>query len=369
MALFTDTAPDPVPYRRHSRLGWTILGLGFAGLIVVALIPAPFVIEEPGPVYNTLGTVSIGGDQVPMIQIPDEKTYPTEGSLSMLTVSVRGSRDELPNWFEVGSAYFDSSRAVLPVDAVYSPKISQEDSDKQARVDMDNSQKEAISAALSELGYSFSSTVTVVETSPNLPADGVLQAGDVLLSVDGSTFTDVTGLRAEIAAHGVDRPAVVELLRDGQKKKVTVTPVLSKGDDPAPIIGVTVGSDYDFPLEVSIQLENVGGPSAGMMFALGIIDKLSPGQLNGGENVAGTGTISGTGEVGPIGGIRQKMYGARGAGAEWFLAPESNCDEVTGHIPAGLTVFAVADLDDAMAAMAVVAAGDTTSGLPTCPTR
>jgi PDZ domain-containing protein len=103
-----------------------------------------------------------------------------------------------------------------------------------------------------------------------------------------------------------------------------------------------------------------------MMFALGIIDKLTPGELNGGENFAGTGTIDATGAVGAIGGIRQKLYGASNAGAKYFLAPASNCDEVTGHIPAGLTVFSVATLDDALAALEAVSAGDDTRALPAC---
>ena len=133
-----------------------------------------------------------------------------------------------------------------------------------------------------------------------------------------------------------------------------------------PIIGVFVGGDYEFPIEVRIQLENVGGPSAGMMFALGIIDKLTPGELNGGENVAGTGPISGSGEVGAIGGIRQKMWGAVRSGADWFLAPASNCGEVVGHVPSGLTVFAVATLDDALTALSAIADGADTASLPTC---
>jgi Lon-like protease len=143
--------------------------------------------------------------------------------------------------------------------------------------------------------------------------------------------------------------------------------VLSEGDQPAPIVGIIVGGEYDFPVDVAIQLENVGGPSAGMMFALGIIDKLTPGELNGGEQVAGTGTIAGDGTVGPIGGIRQKLYGAKDAGATWFLAPTSNCDEVSGHIPDGLSVFSVDTLDDALAALEVIADGGDTSTLPTCP--
>jgi PDZ domain-containing protein len=145
-----------------------------------------------------------------------------------------------------------------------------------------------------------------------------------------------------------------------------ITPSIPEGAT-APIIGVVISSEYDFPFDVTIQLDNVGGPSAGQMFALGIIDKLTPGSITGGENVAGTGTITAAGDVGAIGGIRQKMYGAKDAGADYFLAPESNCDEVTGHIPAGLTVFAIETLDDSLAALEAISTGADTSELPTCP--
>ncbi|NKF31482.1 ATP-dependent serine peptidase containing a PDZ domain protein, partial [Pseudomonas sp. BGM005] len=119
-------------------------------------------------------------------------------------------------------------------------------------------------------------------------------------------------------------------------------------------------------IDVTLQLDNVGGPSAGMMFALGIVDTLTPGELNGGENIAGTGTIEADGTVGPIGGIRQKLYGARDAGAEFFLAPQSNCDEVTGHVPDGLTVISTGTLDDSLAALEVIADGGDVESLPTC---
>ena len=125
-------------------------------------------------------------------------------------------------------------------------------------------------------------------------------------------------------------------------------------------------TDYDFEVDVTIQLDNVGGPSAGMMFALGIIDTLTPGELNGGKEVAGTGTIDAEGTVGPIGGIRQKLYGARDAGADYFLAPEANCDEVVGHVPDGLQVIRTATLDDSLAALEVIAEDGDVDALPTC---
>ena len=149
---------------------------------------------------------------------------------------------------------------------------------------------------------------------------------------------------------------------------MSVTPRTIDGDKR---IGVTPGVGYDFPFDVTIQLDSVGGPSAGLMFALGIIDTLTPGFLQGGADVAGTGTINQAGEVGPIGGIRQKLIGADDNGADWFLAPADNCDEVTGHVPDGMTVFSIRTLDDALAALDAIRADAKTAAdtdaLEQCP--
>ena len=369
MALFADNVPDPKPRRRGGWIGWSLLGLGLAGVVAVAVIPAPYVIEQPGPVFDVLGDVQISGDEVPLIQIPMEETYPTTGALRMLTVNIVGNREQLPNWLEIAAAYFDPSKAVIPVDAVYPVGQTVEQSNEAGRVDMENSQKEAVAAALTELGYVIPSTLTVVETAEGGAAEGKLQADDVVLELNGQTFTDVSGLRAAIAENGLDTPAQVLIRRDGVEQTIAITPQLSGGENPAPVLGIVVGSDYEFPFTVKIQLDNVGGPSAGMMFALGIIDKLSDGSLTGGEDIAGTGTITGAGEVGPIGGIRQKMWGALRAGADWFLAPADNCNEVTGHIPDGLTVFSVKTLDDALTALKTINSGGDTSALPTCAAK
>jgi len=157
-------------------------------------------------------------------------------------------------------------------------------------------------------------------------------------------------------------------VRGGVASTVEITPTTATASDgtTSTVIGIGTKTTYDLPVDITIQLDNVGGPSAGMMFALGMIDLLTPGELNGGKDVAGTGTIDADGNVGAIGGIRQKLFGAKDAGAEWFLAPESNCDEVVGHVPDGLTVFAVKTLDDSLAALKAIADGADTSKLPTC---
>ncbi len=339
------------------------------GTLLFALVPAPYVIEEPGPVFDTLGTVTNGSKRVPLIDIPQEKTYPTTGSLDMLTVNISGNRQSPPSWIEVASAWLDPSRAVIPVDAVYPAGTTVQQSNQQAAVDMQNSQKDAVAAALTHLGYDLPAKLTVADFSADSPSSAALRLGDTIVSVDGVAVTSVIGLRSLVAKSGVGVPLSMAITRSGNALTVSVTPVLSPGPNPIPIIGIIPAISYTFPFKVKIELENVGGPSAGQMFALGIIDKLTAENLNGGQKVAGTGTIDASGNIGPIGGIRQKMYGAVDSGAKWFLAPASNCREVTGHIPSGIRVLAVANLDDSLKALKAISSGSSTAGLRSCPVK
>jgi PDZ domain-containing protein len=367
VALFADS--DPVTPQRRSRtarVGWSLVFFSLIATMIVALVPSPYVIEQPGPVFDTLGQVEVGGEEVPLIEIAGAETFPTTGELNMLTVSISGNRESRLNWFQIATAWLDSSRAVVPLDNVYPVGVTQEQSNEQSAIDMQNSQQEAIAAALTQLDYDFTTTLQVAQVGEEVPAAGVLEDDDTIVSVNGQTFTDVTGLQAAIAANGVDAPASIDILRDGAPLTVDITPVMSEAATPTPIVGIGVKGTFDFPIDVTIQLEKVGGPSAGQMFALGIIDKLTEGDLTGGEDFAGTGTITGSGQIGAIGGIRQKMYGALDAGATYFLAPSANCDEVVGHIPDGLQVFAVSTLDDSMAVLDAVSSGASTAELPTC---
>jgi PDZ domain-containing protein len=363
LALFADI-PERESPRRRVPVGWIVVMILVVIVGIAAFAPSPYVVEKPGPVYNTLGSVSVDDSDVPLIDIADEKTYPTDGSLDMLTVTIAGSRDRPESWLDVALASIAPSQAVLDVDDVYPEGETVEQSNEEGQQEMETSQKEAVAAALRHLDYSFSSTLSVTGVVDGTPADGVLEAGDVIRTFDGTEVSDVSTLRTLIADHGTSSPASIGIERGGAASEVQVTPADNNG---TAVIGVELSSDYDFPFDVKIQLENVGGPSAGQMFALGIIDKLTPGALTGGADVAGTGTISASGDIGAIGGIRQKLYGAKDAGADYFLAPTTNCDEVTGHVPSGLTVFAVATLDDSLTALETVASGGDTSALPTCP--
>jgi len=366
MALFDD---EPQHARRtrplRDRIGWIALGTTIGIALVFALLPSPYVIEQPGPVFDTLGTFDRDGEQVPLIEIPDETTYPTDGTLDLLTVSAVGSPGATPGWLDVLAAWFDPSRAALPIEVVYPPGLSEQDRNAENTAQMVDSQQDAIAAALVELGYDFPRDVVVAGLADQSPAEGVLQEGDVITALDGTEVHAVQELRDAVREHGTDSPATVTVLRDGKTLDLEVTPIES-GD--AVVLGIGVRMEYDFPIDVTIQLDDVGGPSAGMMFALGIVDKLTPDAMTGGERIAGTGTIDSAGNVGAIGGIRQKLFGARDAGADWFLAPESNCDDVAGNVPDGIEVFAVSTLDEARDVVETIGDGGDTSDFATCET-
>lgn len=366
MSLFGEDRPLSLLDKRRRR-GWTILVVALVLGLVMSFIPSSYVIEQPGPVFNTLGSQEVSGEEVPVISITGEPTYPTDGVLNMLTVSILGSPSGTPNWAEVIRAYFDPSRAVIPLEAIYPPNVTNEQRNDDNAAQMVDSQQEAVAAALTNLNYSYEQLLGVTRVATGSPADGVLNAGDILKTVNGTPVETIADLRAAIAANGTQKPAVIEISRSGQVSTVSITPAQAAAGG-APIIGVSVGTTFGFPFDVKIQLANVGGPSAGMMFALGIIDKLTPGSLTGGKDIAGTGTITPDGTVGPIGGIRQKLFGARAAGSSVFLAPSADCAEVRGHIPDGLSVFAVNTLDDSLAVLAAVSTGGDTSALPTCET-
>ncbi|HEY2642174.1 MAG TPA: S16 family serine protease [Galbitalea sp.] len=363
MSIFTDTEPDRPRRRRGRRIGWVILVLGVVCLFVVGRMPSSYAIERPGPVFNTLGTTEVSGHEVPVITIAGHKTYPTGGALDMLTVNIDGDPDQPASWAEVAGAWFQPSQAITPLDELYAPQQTVKQSNEEGAQQMAESQQDATAAALYEQKIPFDSVLTVGGTVKGSPAEGVLKKGDILDSVNGKTFIDLDQVHNYVVANGTTEPLTIVFTRDGKQMTTKITPAKSST---GPYIGVFLTAKYTFPFPVKIQLQDVGGPSAGMMFALGIIDKLTPTKLNGGQHIAGTGTITASGSVGAIGGIRQKMYGARNAGANYFLAPASNCNEVRGHIPAGLTVFATSKLSDSVTDLHAIATGTGLSKLKTC---
>ncbi|GAA2081840.1 PDZ domain-containing protein [Pseudolysinimonas kribbensis] len=369
----TDPAEHDAAVRTRRRpspgtVGWILLVLGVVGTVALGLTPSSYVVERPGPVYDVLGAVGTGAAARPLIGIPSgQRTYPTSGSLDMLTVYVDGSPQTPVNWVSIAASWFDPTRSVVPMNEVYAPGVTDKQADQQDKVEMSSSQQDATAAAFTALGVRYTTTIVVGQVVPGTPSEGVLKAGDDVVSVAGQPVTGLTQLQKAIRAHGTTTPLAVGIRRDGATREVQITPeVNSQSGKPA--IGILTGVRYVFPYTVRFQLSDVGGPSAGMMLALGIYDKLTPGKLTGGAHIAGTGEITADGTVGIIGGIRQKMYGARDAGADWFLAPAGNCDEVVGHVPSGLRVLKVSTLHQALDDVKAIAAHDAGS-LPTCTAK
>ena len=232
---------------------------------------------------------------------------------------------------------------------------------------MEESQQDAIAAALTTQGYQIPSHIYISEVTKGGASSNKLVAADFITSVNGIAVAEIEKLRSVVDTYDGKTPLKVEVKRGSKVLIEEISPV--KDATGAYRLGILVGYKYDFPVKSKLQLGDVGGPSGGMMFALGIIDRLTPGQLTGGKHIAGTGTIDAAGNVGPIGGIRHKLFGAARAGATIFLAPASNCDEVVGHVPSGLSVIKVSTLTEAKADLEKLATGTNPATLPTCTAK
>ncbi|NJP68719.1 PDZ domain-containing protein [Streptomyces spiramenti] len=361
--------------------GLLLLGLLFAAL----LVKVPYAQMSPGPTVNTLGE----HNGVPVLDIKGTETYETTGHLNMTTVRVTGVNyrmsiaDAMRGWL--------SPRAgVVPYETLYPDDRTADEVDQENAEEFSRSQESAKAVALRELGYELESETIVDSVVRGGPAEGELRAGDVILEVDGEPIDEPARVAEVVTRHEADEKVVFTVRRpverdteddagaaaasdtddaaeadaDDEVVDVTVTTAAAE-DDGRAIVGIQAGTAYVFPFEIDIELADVGGPSAGLMFSLGIIDKLTPEELTGGTFVAGTGTIAEDGRVGPIGGVVMKTIAARDQGAEYFLTPEANCRSLRGSAPDDLTLVAVGTLDDALTALEHIRA-DEPGELTTC---
>ena len=325
-----------------------ILGVGGSQLTV------PYVGLGPGPIYNTLG--SSGERQ--LIQVPAERDHPARGELNLTTVNVYPE-------LKLGEAiakWFDGSFAVVPREVIYPPGQTEEEAEEVTIEEMKESQDHAVTAALCELGTPVRADVVVDDVGPESPAGAAgVRDGDVVAAVGGDRVDSVCTLRRLMRAYAPG--AVVRLtVRRGRERPTydVATRRDAAGPDGAPLLGVgLVERKQRLPFPVQIALEDVGGPSAGLMFALGIYDRLTPGDLTGGKIIAGTGSIDDDGGVGAIGGIQQKLVAADQHGAAYFLVPAGNWDDANAVKPDGLDLVRVATLRDALDALRAISAGRT----------
>jgi len=327
-----------------------------AALIVAAVVSVPYVALTPGPTLNTLGTPH-GKD---IIQIDGRRTYPTSGHLNLVTVSYTGGPGANFNIFSALRAWLTPDDAVVPETEIFNVGQTQQQVVQQDTQEMLGSQEDATAAALCYLNIKYTTITSITATVKGTPAYGVLRPGDDITAVDGTPVGCQHSVVTMIENRKPGAEITLTIDRKGVTKTVTLTTKDSQGK---PEVGVALAATYKFPFTVKINLPDIGGPSAGLMFALGIVDKLSPNNLTDGRFIAGTGEIGPTGQVMAIGGIQQKMAGARAAGATIFLTPASNCGNTTGAVPAGLRLVKVGTLASAISDLRAIELG---KPVPSC---
>ncbi|MFE9695550.1 PDZ domain-containing protein [Streptomyces sp. NPDC006270] len=367
-----------MPRRTATMLASTLVLIAL--LCAGVLIKVPYAEMSPGPTVNTLGDAR--GE--PVLQVSGRRTYPASGHLNMTTVRVTGA-DYRMNVVEAVYGWLAHDSVVVPHDTLYPDGKTEEQSTQENAEEFSQSQESAKVAALKELDIPVATQVVVSTVVKGSPSEDKLHAGDVIKAVDGTAVEKPGDVAELVTQHrpGDDVTFTVIPEKDaaaaekagrapeGDEKKITITtakaPAAEDGGKDRAIVGIRAGTDHTFPFEIDIKLADVGGPSAGLMFSLGIIDKLTPGDLTGGKFVAGTGTIDDAGKVGPIGGITMKLVGARDAGARYFLTPDDNCASAAADIPDGLTLVRVKTLEDATTSLERIRSGKT-ADLPSCST-
>ena len=339
-------------------------------LCVSVLMKVPYTEMSPGPTYNTLGVQDKTGQ--PVITITGHESFPTTGHLNMTTVQVTGAKYE-PSLVSAVVGWLRDDVLVVPHGNVYPSGQTDQQAQEQNAEEFASSEDSAKTAALSQLGLPVGAEVIVSTVVAGGPSDGRLHAGDQIVAVDGTPVTAADDVAKLVTKHEPGEDVVFTVAPRGKdgptpapadETRVTVTTARADDSDRA-IVGIRPGTKHTLPFQVDIGLQDVGGPSAGLMFSLGIIDKLTPEDLTGGRFVAGTGTITDDGQVGPIGGIEMKLIAARNAGAQYFLTPSDNCASAARATPSGLTLVKTDTLDGALKSLEEIRSGQT-SALPSC---
>jgi len=321
--------------------------------VLLAVVTVPFVSLGPGPTFDTLGEVD--GKQV--VQIEGTQTHPTTGHLNMTTVS---QRDDL-TLGEAMSLWISGQEQLVPRDLIYPPGKSRDEVDQANNADFKTSEDSAQYAALGYLKYPEAVTIATV-TDPG-PSAGKLKAGDAIDAVNRTPVSNVEQFTSLLKNTKPGQVVTIDYRRKNEPAGVAEITLGTNKDRDYGFMGVAVLDAPWAPFTVDFNLANIGGPSAGLMFSLAVVDKLTTGDLAGSTFVAGTGTITVDGKVGPIGGITHKMAAARAAGASVFLVPAKNCYEAMSDVPSGLKLVKVETLGSAVDALHAMTSGGAT---PSC---
>ncbi len=340
----------------------TLSVTGILLVIMVAcllLLPVPYARLSPGPATDTLGEAN----GKPLIVITGAKTYPDTGKLDLTTVAISNPGHKM-SLFEAMQGWLQSGVAVVPRNSVYPDDLSAADIEARNVQEMALSQEHATAAALKELKIALTAHTVVAALTEGTPAFGKLEIADRILRIDGVKVTGPAQVVELVRKHKPGEPTVFVVDRGGKRVTQTLTTAPNPDDPAIPFVGITPDVDYDFPFQVTISLDDVGGPSAGLMFALGIVERLTAEDITGGRHVAGTGSISDDGLVGKIGGIQMKILGAKKAGATVFMVPAENCREAAANPVDGISLVKVDTLATAVKALAAIRTG--TGTVPLC---
>jgi PDZ domain-containing protein len=311
-------------------------------------LPVPYVAQVPGPTFNTLGKI----DGTPIIEVHGRKRNDVEGNLNLTTVGVgRGGLSLV----QAVRGWFDSEVSVVPEESVYPPDRTEEETRAANRKAFLTSEQAAETVALGHLGYP--EKVVVQGLADHSPSEGRLEEGDAIEAVNGRPTPDSKALDAVLSSVKGGGTVSVTYTRLGRQGSTPVT--TGTADDGGALLGIQILDQPAAPFDVDIEVKDVGGPSAGLMLTLGILDLVGHDDLTDGAVIAGTGTIDAAGKVGPIGGIPLKMAAARDIGAELFLVPADNCAEAAAVADPGFPLARVATLDDALKALTDHEAGRT----------
>ncbi len=340
-------APRPRPVSRLWFVAGPLLGLLTLVLVVVAVRPVEYYALLPGSARDVEPLVSFadGTVAVPEVEPPDD-------DLLFVTVTIRR-----PFGLEVLLRLREDSAEVVPKDQIDGGQ-SREENQRFNMQMMTDSKDKAAKVALERAGYPVTVTSAgsvVVDLGPDYPVAKLVHPGDTIVAVDGEPVTTTDEVRAGIAAHrpGEEISLTLQPLDVEEQRTVSVELVANPDEPTQALLGVSLQDrpSYQFPFQVEIDSQQVGGPSAGLAFTLAILDRLTPGDLTGDRKVAVTGTIELDGTVGPVGGVVQKTEAAVSEGATLFLVPPDELDAAKSAAKGRLTVQSVSSLDEALAAL------------------
>lgn len=309
-----------------------LVGVSFAA----GWIRLPYYALGPGPARDVLTLIEVDGTP----------TYGSSGHLVLTTVRFRQITP-------LGGlvAWLDPEQSVVENDVLFPPGLTPDEEERRATSEMDQSKIDAAFVVLSRLTdypAEHPRGALVEQVGEGCPAHRRLFPGDVIVRIDDEVVDSAEEASALIEAVPPGRPIELRIRTDGEVRTVGV----ERGRCPGirePLLGIS--TIEPFPLDISIESDDVGGPSAGLMWALGLYDLLTPGDLTDGRTIAGTGTIDTEGNVGPIGGILDKVVAAREAGADVLLVPADNLGELRAADRGEMRVVPVETFDDALAAL------------------